>query len=118
MASKALRPVRLTAALPRKTSAAALLAKLHNKHSNGYQAFSPIRIETGPYVVKTLDTWAELWQALRLRHEVFWWEQRGVIQPFEIDVDALDLICDHLGIFENSSGELLGSYRLTSSKVR
>jgi putative hemolysin len=72
-------------------------------------------LERGNYLLKTLEDWPELRQALRLRHDIFHTEHHGRVLSTELDVDELDLQCDHLGLFEKNTGEFIGVYRLASS---
>ncbi|MCP3798129.1 GNAT family N-acetyltransferase [Allokutzneria sp. A3M-2-11 16] len=49
--------------------------------------------------------------AQRLRHQVFAGEM-GADLPGPLDVDPFDEICDHLLVRDDSSGEIVGTYRV------
>lgn len=80
-----------------------------------FQPKIEIENEVGPFIYRTVRTSEELISALRLRYEVFHHEMIGKAQPFGIDVDEYDALCDHLIILEKRSGKIVGTYRLNCS---
>lgn len=90
-----------------------LLAHLRSRHGMAYQPHHKIFISKGQFTIKTVESWSELLEVLKLRHSIFQVEQRNQIRPLELDLDELDLHCDHVGVFSGSS--LIGTYRLTSN---
>lgn len=68
----------------------------------------------GDWTVKTLTDRREVEASLRLRHDVFHVEHHGRRLEGGVDVDELDWVCDHLGVFDGT-GTLQASYRLTAS---
>jgi putative hemolysin len=81
----------------------------------GFRAQRSLAIDRGNYRLKTLEDWRELRLALRLRHDIFHTEHHGRTLATELDVDELDLQCDHLGLFDMTTGDLVGAYRLAFS---
>jgi putative hemolysin len=67
------------------------------------------------FILKTAANPFELRQALQLRHEIFYRELQNKETSDRLDVDELDLVCDHLLICEKVSGRVVGTYRLISS---
>lgn len=80
-----------------------------------HQAKVPLHIEMGNYIIKTADNSEELISSFKLRHEVFNNEFRG-IEGEGFDFDEFDKIFDHLIIIHKSSQQIIGTYRLNSSK--
>lgn len=70
---------------------------------------------TENFILKTAANPFELRQALQLRHEIFYRELQGKETATRLDVDELDLVCDHLLIIDKASGLVVGTYRLISS---
>ncbi|MGE3263002.1 MAG: GNAT family N-acetyltransferase [Bacteriovoracia bacterium] len=70
---------------------------------------------TERFLLKTAANPFELRQALQLRHEVFYRELQSKENADRLDVDELDLVCDHLLIIDKVSGLVVGTYRLISS---
>lgn len=70
---------------------------------------------TENFLLKTAENPFELRQALKLRHEVFYKELQNKETADHLDVDDLDLVCDHLLIIDKQSGRVVGTYRLISS---
>ena len=73
---------------------------------NGVYKFQPnisLNIESGSYILKTADTYEELIESCRLRHEVFFQEFQDIefsgidVDRFDtgetFDEDAKDLLC-------------------------
>lgn len=75
-----------------------------------------IRYETDEFLIKTAMVGRELIKALELRHEIFMEEWRGVTAEHRLDVDEYDFAGDHLLIIHKSSNEVIGAYRLLSSR--
>ncbi|MGQ0839794.1 GNAT family N-acetyltransferase [Actinokineospora sp.] len=57
---------------------------------------------------------AEVRAAQRLRHQVFAGEMGATLHTTEpgLDVDRFDEFCDHLVVREDSTGEIVGTYRM------
>ena len=84
---------------------------------NGVYKFQPkisLNIESGSYILKTADTYEELIESCRLRHEVFFQEFQD-IEFYGIDVDRFDTHFDHLIIIHRSTNKIIGTYRLNCS---
>lgn len=75
----------------------------------------PVYIELKNFVLKTVETPAELEQILRLRYRVFYKEFLEKRRLFAIDMDEFDTICDHLMIIDKRSNTCVGTYRLNCS---
>ncbi|MCX7848194.1 MAG: GNAT family N-acetyltransferase [bacterium] len=75
----------------------------------------PVYIELKNFVLKTVETPAELDKILRLRYRVFYKEFLEKRRFFAIDMDEFDAICDHLMILEKKSNTCVGTYRLNCS---
>lgn len=67
------------------------------------------------FILKTAANPFELRQALQLRHEIFYKELQNKETSDRLDVDELDLLCDHLLILDKKTGRVVGTYRLISS---
>lgn len=77
-------------------------------------------IETAKYVVRLAQTLEEVDAALRLRFEVFNLElNEGLDNSFITgrDEDEFDATCHHLIVFEKSSGQVVGTYRIRTSEM-
>ncbi len=72
-------------------------------------------LKAGPYTVKTVESYEELVRCLRLRFEVFHLEYMQKNRVMGVDIDGLDLLCDHLAILDDS-GRVVGTYRMNSSR--
>lgn len=72
-------------------------------------------IDRSRYVVKTAENGAELEECLKLRYDVFHREYMAKKRVTGVDVDSLDIACDHLVIRDKRSGKVVGTYRLNSS---
>ncbi|WP_436501879.1 GNAT family N-acetyltransferase [Actinokineospora sp. HUAS TT18] len=74
--------------------------------------------ESGPdaprYSLLVAQDGAEVRAAQRLRHQVFAEEMGATLHSTEagIDVDHFDEFCDHLVVREDSTGEIVGTYRM------
>jgi len=80
-----------------------------------YKSNISIFIEKRNFVVKTADTPEELYEALRLRHDVFIEELLHKHKKTGLDIDRFDRKCDHLLIIDKKTEQLIGTYRLQSS---
>ena len=72
-------------------------------------------IQSHKYTVRLARNREEIEAALRLRFYVFNIELgEGLDESYEkmMDEDKYDRFCDHLIVFENSSGEVVGTYRM------
>ncbi len=74
-----------------------------------------VHIEKSGYIVKTIETGAELNEVMKLRFQVFHKEYRKTQIPFGIDAEVFDLCADHLVIQEAKSKRIVGTYRLIST---
>ena len=72
-------------------------------------------LKAGPYTVKTVSNYDELVRCLRLRFDVFHLEYMQKNRVMGVDIDGLDLKCDHLAILD-SSDRVVGTYRMNSSR--
>ncbi|MDG4805997.1 GNAT family N-acyltransferase [Micromonospora sp. WMMD1120] len=71
-------------------------------------------LTTSGYTLLIADDPTQVAAAQRLRHEVFATELGATLLPGEsgLDVDPFDAYCDHLIVREDSTGEVVGTYRL------
>ena len=90
--------------------------KLQQYRIREYAPNVSFEFERGDYTVKTVTDGRELEECLKLRFEVFHREYMNKRRTVGVDVDDLDLVCDHLMIREKSTGRAIGTYRLNSSK--
>ena len=76
--------------------------------------------QLGSLVVKIADTKEEISAALRLRHQVFFEQQRGMTQVRDgVDEDRFDEFCDHLVVIDRQGDDhhgekIVATYRLMS----
>lgn len=70
-----------------------------------------LSIESGSYILKTAETFEELINGFRLRHEVFYNEFQS-IDLEGIDFDKFDSYFDHLIIIHKESRKVVGTYRV------
>jgi len=75
----------------------------------------PIFLDKKNFIIKTADNARELYDALRLRHEVFIEELLHKKKKSGMDIDHFDRRCDHLLIIDKKNNKLIGTYRLQSS---
>jgi putative hemolysin len=82
----------------------------------GFRCKVPIAFETDKFLVKTVETTAELKRVLKLRYEIYYREliDRSKLLR-RIDRDKFDSQADHLAVIEKASGEVVATYRLFSS---
>jgi putative hemolysin len=80
-----------------------------------FPAHVHLALATARYAVRTATSYAEVRQALQLRHEVFIQEGLQLCLPAGLEIDAHDLDSDHLLVFDQASGRAVGNYRLRCS---
>jgi len=69
------------------------------------------------YTARLADSHEEVRSALKLRYEIFNLEMNEGLQSSHasgFDEDEFDAVCDHLIIIEQSSGSVVGTYRMQS----
>ncbi|TYC05698.1 GNAT family N-acetyltransferase [Micromonospora sp. WP24] len=71
-------------------------------------------LTTSGYTLLIADDPSQVAAAQRLRHEVFATELGATLLPDAagLDVDPFDRYCDHLIVRQDSTGEVVGTYRL------
>jgi putative hemolysin len=73
-----------------------------------------VSINSGNYILKTAETYEELIESLKLRHDVFYKEFQG--KDYDgVDLDKFDSHFDHLIIVHKETQKVIGTYRLNSS---
>ena len=85
------------------------------KQANNFQAKIKLEIKRGRYLIKTATTSQELYDYLKLRHDVFYREILKKESPTGIDIDQFDMLCDHLLIIDSETNKVAGGYRLNCS---
>lgn len=80
-----------------------------------FSAKIKLNIEMGPYLIKTAESFSELVESFKLRHEVFNNEFCGETGS-GLDYDRYDYYFDHLIIIHKESQKIIGTYRLNCSK--
>jgi len=75
----------------------------------------PIYLEKKSFIIKTADNAQELYDALKLRHEIFIEELLHKKKKSGMDIDHFDRKCDHLLIIDKRNNKLIGTYRMQSS---
>ncbi|MDO9181805.1 MAG: GNAT family N-acyltransferase [Bacteriovorax sp.] len=97
--------------------------KLHDEWllyiSPRFITYSPnkiIEIKTQNYTLSTATHMSELVSLFRMRHHIFF-NETGITDDMNLDLDEYDSICDHLVIRSNQTGEICGTYRMVSSLV-
>lgn len=80
-----------------------------------FQAKMNIYFEMGPYVVKTAESYKELLESFKLRHQVFYNEFMD-LDGDGLDFDKYDYYFDHLIIVHKENLKIIGTYRLNSSR--
>ncbi len=116
--ARALKPVRVLRKFDSVKSAFEKFDSELRLHHYKIREFKPnisFLFERGHYIVKTAENGAELEECLKLRYEVFHREYMEKKRETGVDVDALDIACDHLVIRDKRSGKVIGTYRLNSS---
>lgn len=71
--------------------------------------------ETERYLLKTAENLKELDGVLKVRHTVFCEELQAKKKLFKIELDDLDLRCDHILIYDKQENCVVGTYRMFSS---
>ncbi len=89
---------------------------LHRHKISQFQPHVQFLFERGNFVVKTAENGDELAACLKLRFEVFHREYMHKRRDLGIDVDHLDLLCDHLIIFDKRQDRIIGTYRLNCTR--
>jgi putative hemolysin len=89
--------------------------KLRWNRVHKFQPKISLKIEFGSYILKTANSYQELIESFRLRHEVFYQEFQEV-EGSGLDVDRFDSHFDHLIIIHKESNKIIGTYRLSSSQ--
>ncbi len=92
-----------------KTSTQLRWNKVHK-----FQSKIQMKLEMGPYIIKTAETSEELIESFRLRHQVFKNEFCGTSGE-GLDFDRFDFFFDHLLIQLKESQKIIGTYRLNCS---
>ncbi len=85
---------------------------------NGVYNFQPkisLYLSIGSYILKTADSYEELIESCRLRHEVFFQEFQD-IEISGIDIDRFDTHFDHLIIIHKETNKIIGTYRLNCNE--
>lgn len=101
----------------RKLFPARLLPFRHSpQRLRRYKPHIRFSLDSEKYVVKIVEDGDELEQVLRLRHAVFHEELLRRREKDNLDVDAFDLLCDHLGVLDKASGRFVATYRLNCSR--
>jgi putative hemolysin len=72
-------------------------------------------IEAGSYILKTAESYYELLESFKLRHEVFFQEFQGQ-ETAGVDCDQFDIHFDHLVIIHKETSKIVGTYRLSNSE--
>jgi putative hemolysin len=77
---------------------------------------TPAFATTSRYTLLVTQQQADVRAAQRLRHRVFAGEMGAVLHTPEpgLDIDHYDAHCDHLVVREDSTGEIVGTYRMLS----
>lgn len=122
-------PLRLFRRKPKATAAAPKVGMLRSMVRAGsrlvlpyrfrlraFRCKVPIYLELKNFVLKTVETPAELDKILRLRYRVFYKEFLEKRRLFSIDLDEFDALCDHLMIIDKKTNTCVGTYRLNCSR--
>lgn len=80
-----------------------------------YTPKHPLFIKTQNYTLKTANHISELIELFRMRHYIFF-NETGITDDHNLDLDQFDSLCDHLVIRSNETGEICGTYRMLSSE--
>lgn len=82
-----------------------------------YTRHVPLDLKVGSFRIQTLLNAEQLRESFRLRYRTFQVEKIGRTGASELseDFDEFDDVCDHLGIFKDSTGQLVASARLNCS---
>ena len=83
---------------------------------NHYKPNISFCIDSDHYLVKTAETEKELLGAFQLRNDVFYKEWTNQSAAQGLDIDKMDVVADHLIIVKKDVQQVVGTYRLISSK--
>lgn len=104
-------------------AASSVCPKLHDEWllyiSPRFLTYAPqivLEIKTQNYTLSTAVHMSELVSLFRMRHHIFF-NETGITDDMNLDLDEYDSICDHLVIRSNHNGEICGTYRMVSSLV-
>jgi putative hemolysin len=86
------------------------------RNMRAYSPNIPIYLEKKNFIIKTADNRQELYEALKLRHDIFIEELLHKRKKSGLDIDIFDRRCDHLMIIDKRNNQLIGTYRLQSSQ--
>ena len=86
-------------------------AKLRWNRVHDFRPKIKLEVEFGPYILKIADSYEELIESFKLRHEVFHVEFQDS-SPGGLDFDKFDRWFDHLIIIHKDSQKIIGTYRL------
>ncbi len=90
--------------------------KLSKHKVNSFRPRVSFTVEGGPYRCRTAANVDDLISCLKLRYQVFHSELLNRKENESgIDVDEMDILCDHLMIIEKQSETVVGTYRVASS---
>lgn len=82
--------------------------------------FEAVNFSTKKYTVRLAQNLQEVEEALRLRYQVFHLEMKSNMNTShysDLDKDEFDKYYDHLIIIDNSSGSIIGTYRIQDSAM-
>ena len=106
-----------------ETHKSSIPPKLHDEWhlyiSPRFITYSPrivLEIKTQNYTLSTAVNMSDLVSLFRMRHHIFF-NETGITDDLNLDLDDFDSICDHLVIRSNTDGEICGTYRMVSSEV-
>lgn len=89
--------------------------KLNRHRIKKFRPKVSFRVEKGDYCVKTAESPVELEACLRLRYQVFMSELLKKSSGEGVDVDKMDIRCDHIMIIHKDTNDVVGTYRVASS---
>jgi putative hemolysin len=93
----------------------AMTGVLSRKYIRHFTPKIPIYLDKKNFIIKTADNKHELYEALKLRHDIFLEELLNRTKKSGMDIDHFDRRCDHLLIIDKRNNKLIGTYRLQSS---
>ena len=88
---------------------------LLKKTTGFFSAKVNLKIQTGRFSIQTIATPEELYQAFKLRYQVFQVEMIGHEKTDGIDFDEYDMASDHLAVFDVKTNQMVATCRLNSS---
>ncbi len=73
-----------------------------------------VHFETSHYILKTAETWDELYSLFSMRYKIFLKDKMPNLSCHmsQLDIDDYDSHADHLLIIDKSKGETCGTYRM------